>query len=320
MAAPQKTVKLNNGLEIPILGLGTWKSAPGEVSKAVEYALKEAGYRHIDCAFGYGNEKEVGEGIRASGVPREQIWITSKLWSTYHRKVEEALDITLKNLGVDYLDLFLMHWPVPLRPNEKNDLIPLRPDGSRDVDEEWKITDTWKQLEDLQKKGKVRSIGVSNMSQKTLEKFLPKVSIKPAVNQLEIHVYNPQHELLSYLRKEGIVPQAYSPLGSTGSPLVSDEVVVEVAKTHGVQPVDVLLGYLVAKDIVVLPKSVTPARIASNYTGALAAASKLSADDLAKLDSLAAAGKQKRFVAPPWPVDLGFADWPTPETVYHVSV
>ena len=104
MAAPQKTVKLNNGLEIPIVGLGTWKSAPGEVSKAVEYALKEAGYRHIDCAFGYGNEKEVGEGIRASGVPREQIWITSKLWSTYHRKVEEALDITLKNLGVDYLD------------------------------------------------------------------------------------------------------------------------------------------------------------------------------------------------------------------------
>ena len=92
--------------------------------------------------------------------------------------------------------------------------------------------------------GKVRSIGVSNMSQKTLEQFLPKVSIKPAVNQLEIHVYNPQHELLSYLRKEGIVPQAYSPLGSTGSPLVSDEVVVEVAKTHSVQPVDVLLGYL----------------------------------------------------------------------------
>ncbi|TRM70482.1 NADP-dependent oxidoreductase domain-containing protein [Schizophyllum amplum] len=320
MAAPQKTVKLNNGLEMPVVGLGTWKSEPGEVSKAVEYALKDAGYRHIDCAFGYGNEKEVGEGIKASGVPREQIWITSKLWSTYHQKVEEALDITLKNLDVEYLDLFLMHWPVPLRPNEKGDMIPLRPDGSRDVDEEWKISDTWKQFEDLQKKGKVRSIGVSNMSQKTLEQFLPKVSIKPVVDQLEIHVYNPQHELLSYLRQEGIVAQAYSPLGSTGSPLMTDEAVVQAAKAHGLQPVDVLLGYLVAKDIVCLPKSVTPKRIESNYTGAISAASKLTPEDIAKLDGLAAAGKQKRFVTPPWPVDLSFADWPTPPTVYSVSI
>ncbi|PPQ74919.1 hypothetical protein CVT26_011355 [Gymnopilus dilepis] len=302
--------KLNNGAEIPAIGLGTWQSKPGEVANAVSYALKEVGYRHIDCAWAYGNEKEVGEGIRASGVPRSEVFITSKLWGTYHNRVEECLDQTLANLGTDYLDLYLVHWPVPLNPNGNHPVFPTLPNGKRDVYHEWKLTDTWKQMEEMVKKGKVKSIGVSNFSEAKLEEILPSAEIIPVVDQLELHVYNPQHKLISYLKSKGIVPQAYSPLGSTGSPLLTDEVATSIAEKHSLQTADVLLGYLVAKGIVALPKSVTPARIASNFTGAIAAAEKLDAADLEKLDGLAAAGKQKRFITPPWPVDLGFENWP----------
>ncbi|KAJ6586444.1 NADP-dependent oxidoreductase domain-containing protein [Mycena vulgaris] len=304
------TVKLNSGHEIPILGLGTWQSPPEEVTKAVAYALKETSLRHIDCAFGYGNEKDVGAGIAASGVPRSEIFITSKLWGTWHSRVEECLDQTLANLGTDYLDLYLIHWPIPLNPKGNHPLIPTLPDGKRDVDHSWDIKDTWKQMEAMVKKGKVRSIGVSNFSEMNLEKILPTAEIIPAVDQLEIHIYNPQHKLLAYLKSKGIHPQAYSPLGSTGSPLFKDELVTELATKYALQPTDVLIGYLIAKGIVTLPKSVTPSRIASNVTGPLAALGKLQPADIEALDALAAAGKQKRFIMPPWPVELGFENWP----------
>ncbi|CAK5284906.1 unnamed protein product [Mycena citricolor] len=291
MAIP--LVKLNSGYDIPILGLGTWQSKPEEVSSAVEYALKETKLRHIDCAFGYGNEKDVGAGVKASGVPRSEIFITSKVWSTWHSRVEECLDQTLANLGTDYLDLYLIHWPVPLNPNGNHPMIPTLPDGKRDVVHSWDLKDTWKQMEALM----------------NLEKILPTAEIVPAVDQLELHVYNPQHKLLAYLRAKGIHPQAYSPLGSTGSPLFSDEVVTEIAGAHGLQAADVLIGYLLAKDIITLPKSVTPSRIAANAAGPIAALGKLSKEEIERLDGLAAAGKQKRFIMPPWPVELGFENW-----------
>ncbi|KAJ6514301.1 NADP-dependent oxidoreductase domain-containing protein [Mycena vitilis] len=303
------TVKLNSGYEIPIIGLGTWQSKPEEVTAAVAYALKETPLKHIDCAFGYGNEKDVGAGIAASGVPRSEIFITSKLWGTWHSRVEECLDQTLANLGTDYLDLYLVHWPVALNPKGNHPFIPTLPDGKRDVLYDWDLKDTWKQMEDMVKKGKVRTIGVSNFSEMNLEKILPTAEIIPAVDQLELHIYNPQHKLLTYLRSKGIHPQAYSPLGSSGSPLLTDETVAEIASKHGLQPADVLIGYLVSKDIVTLPKSVTPSRIAANVNGGLAALAKLTKADVEKLDGLAAAGKQKRFIMPPWPVDLGFENW-----------
>ncbi|KIP07209.1 hypothetical protein PHLGIDRAFT_105937 [Phlebiopsis gigantea 11061_1 CR5-6] len=308
--ADQPKITLNNGVEIPALGLGTWQSKPEEVVHAVEYALKEAGYRHIDCAWAYGNEKEVGEGIRRSGVPRGEIFVTSKLWSTRHHDVEGSLDESLANLGLDYLDLYLVHWPVHLNPNGNHPNFPTLPDGSRDIVKDWPISKTWEQMEAVLKKGKVRSIGVSNCSEKILEQLLPHASVVPAVNQLEIHLYNPQHELIEYLKARGIVPQAYSPLGSTGSPLLQDETATAIAHKHGLQTSDVLLGYLVAKGYVVLPKSVTPARIASNFTGALAAAKAFTKEDIEKLDGVAASGKQKRLITPPWGVDLGFRNWP----------
>ncbi|KAG5638581.1 hypothetical protein H0H81_011801 [Sphagnurus paluster] len=308
MAVP--LIKLNNGNEIPALGLGTWQSKPEEVTSAVSYALKEAGYRHIDCAWAYGNEKDVGAGIRESGVPRAEIFITSKLWGTWHSRVEAALDETLANLGTEYLDLYLIHWPVALNPNGNHHFLPTLPDGTRDIDHAWKLQDTWKQMEAVLKKGKVKAIGVSNFSQVKLEEILATAEIVPVVNQLELHVYNPQHKLIEYLKSKNIVPQAYSPLGSTNSPLLTDETVLEIAKKHSLDASDVLIGYLVAKGFVVLPKSVTPSRIASNLTGPLVAVQKLEKEDIAVLDGLAAAGKQKRFITPPWPVDLGFENWP----------
>jgi glycerol 2-dehydrogenase (NADP+) len=189
-------------------------------------------------------------------------------------------------------------------------MFPLLPDGKRDVDRSWKLADTWRQMEGVVKKGKVRSIGVSNFSELMLEEILPTAEIVPAVDQLELHVYNPQNKLLKYLKSKGIVPQAYSPFGSTGGPLLADDQVAEIAKKHSLSSSDVLLGYLVAKGCVVLPKSVTASRIASNMTGALIAVQKLNMADIATLDGLAAGGKQKRFITPPWPVELGFENWP----------
>ncbi|KAI0309839.1 Aldo/keto reductase [Amylostereum chailletii] len=304
------TLRLNTGAEIPTIGYGTWQSKPEDVSKAVEYALKEAGYRHIDCAWGYGNEKAVGEGIRASGVSREDIFITSKLWGTWHSRVEQGLDETLTALGVDYLDLYLMHWPIPLNPNGNAPLIPTRPDGTRDIDDSWDIRDTWKQLEAMVKKGKVKAIGVSNMSQKKLEEFLPSCETTPATNQLELHVYNPDHALVAYLKSKKILAQAYSPLGSTNSPLIQDETVAAIAKKHGFSPADVLLGWLVSKEVCVITRSLNPERMYSNIRGPFVAYKGLTEEDIKTLDGVAAAGKQKRLITPPWGVDLGFDNWP----------
>lgn len=301
-------LKLNNGESIPAIGLGTWQSKPNEVARAVEVALKK-GYRHIDCAWAYGNEKEVGEGLRASGVPRSEVFITSKLWGTYHRRVEDCLDETLARLGTDYLDLYLIHWPVPMNPNGNHPVFPTRPDGTRDRDESWDIRDTWKGMEEVLKKGKVKSIGISNFSEMMVEKILTTANVIPAVNQLELHLYNPQHKLVTYLKSKGILPEAYSPLGSTNSPLLHDEVAAEIAKRHELKTSDVLLGYLLRKDIVILSKSVNPARIEANLIGALEAYKRLTTEDMAVLDDVAANGKQKRFSMPPWGVDLGFENW-----------
>ncbi|KAG8699714.1 hypothetical protein FRC09_006444 [Ceratobasidium sp. 395] len=296
-------VKLNNGVEIPAIGLGTWQSKPEEVTNAVAHALKN-GYKHVDCAFAYGNEAQVGEGIKKSGVPRSEIFITSKVWSTYHRRVEESLNLTLKALGTDYLDLLLMHWPVPLNQNGNHPLFPTLPDGVRDVDKEWTIAQTWAQLEALLAAGKVRAIGVSNCSELKLNEILPTAKVIPAVNQLELHPYNPQLKLAKFCESKGIKLQAYSPLGSTGSPMLKDEVILEIAKKHNATAPAVLIGYHVSKGHIVLPKSVTPERIEANLKAA-----PLDASDLEKLDSLAASGKQQRFIKPAWPIVLGFEDW-----------
>ncbi|KAF2116460.1 NADP-dependent oxidoreductase domain-containing protein [Lophiotrema nucula] len=266
--ALQRTFKLNSGYAIPAIGLGTWQSAPNEVEAAVIEALK-VGYRHIDAAAIYGNEAEVGRGIKKSGVPRSEIFITGKLWNTDHEpcRVEAAVDETLRDLQTDYLDLFLIHWPVPLR---------YTPDKSQPVNAETGLIDvidvpdevTWAAMEELVSKGKVRSIGVSNFTRERIEHISKTAKIVPAVNQIEAHPYLQQRDLLSWAQENGIVIAGYSPLGNNIYSIpraVDDPVVVETAKALGKSPAQLLISWAVQRGTVVLPKSVTASRIADNF-------------------------------------------------------
>ena len=201
---------------MPMLGLGTWQSKPGEVAAALKVAL-DLGYRHIDAAEIYENEVEVGEGIRQSGVAREELFITSKLWSNRHHPedVEAACRKTLQDLGLQYLDLYLIHWPMAFRRG--NDLFPLDSEGNVLFDETIEPTEVWLAMEELVSKGLVRSIGVSNFNQTQLEDILKRGTIRPAVNQIERHPYLSMASLTTYCQAEDIVVTAYSPLGSPGT-------------------------------------------------------------------------------------------------------
>ncbi|GAA5943710.1 glycerol 2-dehydrogenase (NADP(+)) GCY1 [Sporobolomyces koalae] len=296
------SVKLSSGGEISLVGLGTWQSQPGEVTQAVKTAL-EAGYRHIDGAFVYKNEKEVGEGIRQSGVPREEIFVTSKLWCTKHRNVEAAIKESLELLGLDYVDLYLIHWPVPMNPKGNDPMFPKKEDGSRDLDKDWSIAQTWEQMEQVQQKGLTKAIGISNFSEAFIEDLLKTAKITPAANQIELHPYLPQHKLIEYLKSKKIVAQAYSPLGSTNSPLLTDEDIKKIADKHEVPVGTVLISWSVQRDVVVLPKSVTEKRIVDNLKIV-----KLDDEDMDILNNLYKT-KGKRFIKPDWNTDLKFEDW-----------
>ncbi|KAF2263227.1 Aldo/keto reductase [Lojkania enalia] len=303
-------LKLNTGASIPALGLGTWQSAPGEVKKAVVHAI-EAGYRHIDCAFCYQNEDEVGEALQdvisRGVVKRDDLFITSKLWCTYHTRVEEGLQKSLDLLKLDYLDLYLMHWPVPMNPNGNHPLFPKLPDGSRDIDFSTNHVKTWLRMEKLIQapSPKVKAIGVANYSKKYLEKLLAKATIVPAINQIENHPYLPQQEVVDFCKEKGIHITAYSPFGSTGSPMFSEEGILEVAKKHSVGPGTVLLSYHLARNSSVLAKSVTPSRIDENRK-----LISLDSSDMEKLEGIHKAKGLKRFVYPPFGVNCGFPDKP----------
>lgn len=275
MAAKIPRVKLYNGLEIPIFGLGTWKSKTGEVEQAVKDAI-DIGYRHIDCAFIYGNEKEVGAALKAKfkdgTVKREDLWITSKLWNTYHRPdlVEKNVKMSLENLGLDYLDLYLIHWPMAYK--EETDTFPKDADGNilfSDVD----YLDTWKALEALQKKGLVKTIGLSNFNKAQITRVLEGGSIKPSVLQVECHPYLNQSKLIDFAKSKGIVVTAYSPLGSPDRPwakpgdpqLLEDKKLVDLAKKLNKTPAQILLRYQIERGVVTIPKSVTKSRIQQNF-------------------------------------------------------
>lgn len=208
--------------------------------------------------------KGLAKSISAGKVKREDVFVTTKLWCTYHSRVEEALEASLKNLGLEYIDLYLMHWPIAMNPtgaylyrcldsiSSRTDgcwltgnhpLFPKLPDGSRDLVRERSHIDTYKDMEKLLSTGKVKAIGVCNYSRKYLEDLVPQVSVIPAVNQIENHPLLPQQEIVDYCKEKGIHVTAYSPLGSTGSPLVGAEAIVEVAKKRAVSPGSVLLSW-----------------------------------------------------------------------------
>ncbi|KAJ5085475.1 hypothetical protein N7532_010246 [Penicillium argentinense] len=296
--AIQTHFTLNTGAKVPAVGFGTWQAKPLEVENAVEVALKQ-GYRHIDCAAIYRNETEVGAGIKKAGVPREEIFITGKLWNTKHKAedVEPALNKTLKDLGIDYLDLYLMHWPVAFKGGDK--WFPLNDDGVFELEKNDYVT-TYKAMEELLETGKVKAIGVSNFNIRRLEELLSQVSVVPATNQIEAHPYLQQAELLKFCQSKGIIVEAYSPLGNNqiGEPrTVDDPLVAEVSKDLSLDPGPLLASWGVQRGTVVLSKSVTPSRIAANLQ-----VRSLPEDAYAKLNGLE---RHKRFNFPAiWGVDI----------------
>ncbi|WVQ64542.1 hypothetical protein V866_004210 [Kwoniella sp. B9012] len=249
-------------------------NSPGEVAKAVEHALK-SGYRHLDCAWAYGNEAEVGQGIKASGVPREEIFVTSKLFELHHHPehVPLAIKDTLKNLGLEYLDLYLLHWNINLEVDAPAGTLPQnehRVKGSSgkfklDVALSDDVTPTWREMEKLVDQGLVKSIGISNFNINRTKKLLKVARIKPVADQVELSIQCPQPELVAWLKKNDILPQGYSPLGGTGKTNLRDnEIVKKIADQHGVQTANILLSWLVARGVNPVPKSVTPERIENN--------------------------------------------------------
>lgn len=296
-----KTLTLNNGAEMPAFGLGTWKSAPGEVRAAVIEAVK-LGYRHIDCAWIYGNEAEIGQALAelfAEGVvTRQDLWITSKLWNDRHapQDVSGALRETLDKLGLESLDLYLIHWPIAF---ERGVTYPRTGAQMRSL-QEVPLASTWEAMEALVDAGLCRSVGVSNFSVKKLAALLDVARIKPAVNQIELHPYLQQPQMLSFCQAHQIALTAYSPLGSKDRParlvnadvpiLLEDPVVAEVAAARGASSAQVLIAWALERGTSVIPKSVNPARLAQNLE---AAALSLTPQDMARLDAL---DQHQRFI------------------------
>ena len=252
-----------------MVGLGTWKSKSGEVYEAVKAAIR-LGYRHIDCARIYGNEADIGrafaESFQEGLVSREDLWVTSKLWNDSHtpEDVQPELEATLSDLRLDYLDLFLIHWPVALK---KGVGFPLSPEKMVSLDD-LPLEATWGAMESLVDKGLCRHLGVSNCSQTKLQSLMAGAKLKPELNQVELHPYLQQNDLLEFCRRNGIHMTAYSPLGSPDRPdslkasdepvLMADPTVVEIANRHGVSPAQVLIAWAIHRGTAVIPKSVNP--------------------------------------------------------------
>jgi alcohol dehydrogenase (NADP+) len=296
-----QSISFRNGDEMPMIGLGTWKSPPNEAYEAVKVAL-EAGYRHIDCAAIYGNESEVGDALTESFehgvVDRDDVWITSKLWNDAHapEHVRPALQETLDDLQLDALDLYLVHWPVALErgieyPESPEDFVSL---------EEVPLAETWAAMEELKADGLVRHIGVSNFNIPKLQRLLDEGEVAPEMNQIELHPYLQQPEMLTFAEEQGIPLTAYSPLGSYDRPdemkaddepvLLEDSTIAEIADRHDASPAQVLISWAVHRGTAVIPKSTTPAHIRENLA---AAALELTDDDM---EAIASLNKSRRYL------------------------
>ena len=297
-----KRLQFANGDSMPIFGLGTWKSNPGDVCKAVKSAL-QTGYRHIDCAPIYGNEAEVGqaiaESIKEGVVSRDELWITSKLWNNSHavEDVQPALEKTLADLRIEALDLYLIHWPILIKRdllfhNSGEDLVSI---------DKIPIAETWKVMEDLADRGLCHHLGVSNFSSAKLQALIKTARLAPEMNQIELHPYLQQPGMLEFCRANNIHLTAYAPLGSADRPdrlkvdgepiLLEDPVINTIAKKHGVSSAQILIAWSIGRNVAVIPKSANPDRIRQNFE---AAQISLSAEDMAAIKEL---DRHRRYVS-----------------------
>lgn len=235
-----KTITLNDSNTIPQIGLGVWQARDGDETKAVKHALS-VGYRHIDTAAIYRNEEGVGQGMKDSGVPRSEIFLTSKIWNDEIRQgtTHAALDASLDRLGTDYLDLILLHWPAEGR------------------------VEAWKELIEARETGKVRSIGVSNFLPEHLDELVAETDVVPAINQIEHHPWLTQPAIRKSCEKHGIVVEAWSPLMQ--GRFAEEPALASLAESHGRSPAQIVLRWALQNDIVIIPKSVTPERIEENF-------------------------------------------------------
>lgn len=264
--------KLNNGVEIPCIGLGVFRLEDNaEAQRVVETALS-VGYRHIDTAMIYQNEAAVGKAIKASGIPREEIFITTKLWNDDQRsgKVKEAFEASLKRLNTDYIDLYLIHWPV--------------------VD---KIQDTWKKFEEIYKDGRVRAIGVSNFKEHHLRALKEVSGFIPAVNQIELHPYLIQQPDLDYCTKEGIRVEAWSPFAANKTGLFEEKILVAIAEKYSKSPAQVILRWDYQRGVITIPKSANEKRMKENMN---IFDFKLTDEEIQRINSL---NKDKRVGSDP---------------------
>jgi aldehyde reductase len=288
------SVKLNNGREMPIFGLGTWQAFPGEVTEAVKNAI-DAGYRHIDCAMLYANEPEIGAAIKAKIdegiVKREDLFITSKLWCNFHSKslVVPTLKQTLKDLGLDYLDMYLVHWPMGFK--EGGELMPWLPDGTiapSDVD----YLETWEGMEEALELGLTKSIGVSNFNSEQLDRLLKVAKVVPANNQFEVSPYLNNLKLVELCQSKGIAVTGYSPFG--GAPtrpgakpddlrVLEDEVLKQLGQKHNKSSAQIILRWAIQHNIIMIPKSVNKKRLEDNIS---IFDFTLSSDEMKQIDEL----------------------------------
>jgi 2,5-diketo-D-gluconate reductase A len=243
VAHASPTVTLNNGVEIPQLGFGSYQIEPEDTARAVRDAL-EVGYRHIDTAEMYGNEAEVGEAVRASGLDRSDVFVTSKLDNGSHARDDAlaAFDRTLSELGLDHVDLFLIHWPLP---------------------REDRYVEAWQALEEVHRSGRARAIGVSNFAPHHLERLAEETDVVPAVNQIEVHPFLTQDETRAYGAEHGIATEAWSPIAQ--GKVLDDPTIIEVAESHGRTPAQVTLRWHLQRGDIVFPKSSHRQRMEENF-------------------------------------------------------
>lgn len=261
MALQQPRLTLNDGTSIPQLGFGVWQVPPDVTKRVVSDAIK-AGYRSIDTAEGYDNETGVGEAIREAGVARGELYITSKLRNGSHvrDKALKAFDETMEKLAIDQIDLFLIHWPVPAQNN---------------------YVEAWKTLVELQKDGRIKSIGVSNFDQNHLEDIIQATGVTPVVNQIETHPFYQQRDKIDFHKQHNIIIESWSPLGQGNA--LTNAVIAEIAKKHGKSAAQTIIRWHLDTGKIVIPKSVTTSRIEENFQVFDFA---LDADDLAKIATL----------------------------------